>query len=43
MFSRILKYAANIYNTFSITPITVNTKNADFTKDFFKKFEDIGK
>ena len=28
---------------FSVKPITVNTKSEVFLKDFFSKFEDIGK
>ena len=37
-----LKHAAN-RTPFSITPVTVSTKREVFLKDFFSKFEDIGK
>ena len=43
-----MNFDHNYYNnslkyTFSITSITVNIKSDIFLKDFFSKFEDIGK
>ena len=32
-----------LQNIFSVTPVTVSTKSKVFLKDFFSKFEDIGK